>query len=698
MDFKLVSEYSPTGDQPQAIEKLVKGIRANERNQTLLGVTGSGKTFTVANVIAATQKPTLIISHNKTLAAQLYGEFKSFFPENAVEYFVSYYDYYQPEAYLPSTDTYIEKDASINDEIDKLRHSATASILTRRDCIIVASVSCIYGIGSPETYQNMHLSLEEGQNLHMDQLLSKLVEIQYIRNDMDLYRGTFRVKGDAIDIFPSAADTVIRVQYDGNTIEKITEIDGFSAEVKKRMKNAVIFPAAHWVTPPDQLKAAVKNIEAELEVRLAELKKLNKLVEAQRLEQRTRFDMEMMLEVGTCKGIENYSRHLDGRKPGEPPFTLVDYLPKDGLIVVDESHITLPQIRGMHEGDRARKTNLVEYGFRLPSAIDNRPLKFPEFEKRIPQILYVSATPADYELKASGKPIEQIIRPTGLMDPEVSIKKATGQIDDLIGEIKTVVDKGERVLATTLTKKMAEELTDYLKDIGVRAKYLHSDIETLERIKILQSLRAGDFDVLVGINLLREGLDLPEVSLVAILDADKEGFLRSETSLVQTIGRAARNVAGRVILYADKMTGSINRAVSETNRRREVQRAYNTKHGITPATIKKQIREILNSVYEQDYFTVPIAAEKGGEYLTADEIPKLLSELEAEMQGYAKKLQFEKAAAVRDRIRHFKSQIGKMNESGFIPSTLIKDEPLSYAEKKSRARRIGAVKAKRYKR
>ena len=698
MDFKLVSEYSPTGDQPQAIEKLVKGIRANERNQTLLGVTGSGKTFTVANVIAATQKPTLIISHNKTLAAQLYGEFKSFFPENAVEYFVSYYDYYQPEAYLPSTDTYIEKDASINDEIDKLRHSATASILTRRDCIIVASVSCIYGIGSPETYQNMHLSLEEGQNLHMDQLLSKLVEIQYIRNDMDLYRGTFRVKGDAIDIFPSAADTVIRVQYDGNTIEKITEIDGFSAEVKKRMKNAVIFPAAHWVTPPDQLKAAVKNIEAELDIRLAELKKLNKLVEAQRLEQRTRFDMEMMLEVGTCKGIENYSRHLDGRKPGEPPFTLVDYLPKDGLIVVDESHITLPQIRGMHEGDRARKTNLVEYGFRLPSAIDNRPLKFPEFEKRIPQILYVSATPADYELKASGKPIEQIIRPTGLMDPEVCIKKATGQIDDLIGEIKTVVDKGERVLATTLTKKMAEELTDYLKDIGIRAKYLHSDIETLERIKILQSLRAGDFDVLVGINLLREGLDLPEVSLVAILDADKEGFLRSETSLVQTIGRAARNVAGRVILYADKMTGSIKRAVSETNRRREVQRTYNIKHGITPATIKKQIREIMNSVYEQDYFTVPIAAEKGGEYLTADEIPKLLSELEAEMQGYARKLQFEKAAAVRDRIKHFKSQIGKMNESGFIPSTLIKDEPLSYAEKKSRARRIGAVKAKRYKR
>ena len=698
MDFKLVSEYSPTGDQPQAIEKLVKGIRANEKNQTLLGVTGSGKTFTVANVIAATQKPTLIISHNKTLAAQLYGEFKSFFPENAVEYFVSYYDYYQPEAYLPSTDTYIEKDASINDEIDKLRHSATASILTRRDCIIVASVSCIYGIGSPETYQNMHLALEEGQNLHMDQLLSKLVEIQYTRNDMDLYRGTFRVKGDTVDIFPSAADTVIRLQYDGNTIEKITEIDGFSAEVKKRMKNAIIFPAAHWVTPPDQLKGAVKNIEAELDIRLAELKKLNKLVEAQRLEQRTRFDMEMMLEVGTCKGIENYSRHLDGRKPGEPPFTLVDYLPKDGLIVVDESHITLPQIRGMHEGDRARKTNLVEYGFRLPSAIDNRPLKFPEFEKRIPQILYVSATPADYELKASGKPIEQIIRPTGLMDPEVSIKKATGQIDDLIGEIKTVVDRGERVLATTLTKKMAEELTDYLKDIGVRAKYLHSDIETLERIKILQSLRAGDFDVLVGINLLREGLDLPEVSLVAILDADKEGFLRSETSLVQTIGRAARNVAGRVILYADKMTGSIKRAVSETNRRREVQRAYNIKHGITPATIKKQIREIMNSVYEQDYFTVPLAAEKSGDYLTADEIPKLLSELETEMQGYAKKLQFEKAAAVRDRIKHFKSQIGKMNESGFIPSKLLKDEPLSYAEKKNKSRRLGAIKAKRYKR
>ncbi|MEI7905372.1 MAG: excinuclease ABC subunit UvrB, partial [Candidatus Firestonebacteria bacterium] len=665
MEFKLVSEYKPAGDQPQAIEKLVKGIRTGGKHQTLLGVTGSGKTFTVANVIAQVKKPTLVISHNKTLAAQLYGEFKSFFPENAVEYFVSYYDYYQPEAYIPSTDTYIEKDASINDEIDRLRHSATASILTRRDCIIVASVSCIYGIGSPETYRDMNIVITVGQALNMDVLLKGLVGIQYMRNDADLYRGTFRVKGDTVDVFPAASDTVIRIQFDGDIIEKILEIDGFNAEIKNRLNSVMIFPAAHWVTPPDQLKTAVTNIGIELEARLIELKKANKLVEAQRLEQKTRFDIEMMTEIGTCKGIENYSRHLDGRKPGEPPFTLIDYLPKDGLIVIDESHITVSQVRGMHAGDKARKTTLVDYGFRLPSAMDNRPLQFEEFEKRIPQVMYISATPQEYELKKSGAagPIEQVIRPTGLLDPEIIMRKATGQVDDLLAEIKTVTEKGERVLVTTLTKKMSEDLSEYLKDIGVRAKYLHSDIETLERIRILQDLRTGEFDVLVGINLLREGLDLPEVSLVAILDADKEGFLRSATSLIQTIGRAARNVGGRVILYADKMTKSINWAVSETNRRRAIQLAYNKAHNITPATIKKQIREILGSVYEQDYFTVPLAAEKKEDYITADEIPRLISSLEAEMLGWAKKLQFEKAAAVRDKIRRLKSSITKMNES-----------------------------------
>jgi len=693
--FKLVSEYTPKGDQPEAIKSLIAGLEAKKKHQTLLGVTGSGKTFTVANVIEKLNKPAIIISHNKTLAAQLYGEFKSFFPENAVEYFVSYYDYYQPEAYIAQTDTYIEKDSSINDEIDKLRHSATSSLLTRRDTIVVASVSCIYGIGSPDTYNKMQVVLRKGAEFNMDALIRKLVEIQYMRNDTDFYRGTFRLRGDILDIFPSASDTAVRVEFYGNAIEKLSEIDAFSGSVLKRTETAVIFPAAHWVTPPEELKKAAKNIEAELETRIKFYKDAGKLLEMQRIEQRTRHDIEMLLEIGTCKGIENYSRHLDGRKPGEPPYTLVDYLPEDGLIVVDESHITLPQVRGMFEGDKARKTNLVDYGFRLPSALDNRPLYYKEFDARIPQIIYVSATPSDFEVKESGgKVIEQVIRPTGLMDPEVTVKPATGQVDDLIGEIKKVVEKGGRVLATTLTKKSSEDLSEYLKDINIRAKYLHSDIETIERVKILQGLRRGDFDVLIGINLLREGLDLPEVMLVAILDADKEGFLRSKTSLVQTIGRAARNVEGRVIMYADKMTKSLKFAIEETNRRRAIQAEYNKKHGITPATIKKEIRNILESIYEADYYTVPIAAEGEGKYVSSEEMPKIISELEKEMHAYAARMEFEKAAALRDKVKRLKSGINKMKESGFMVLSI--DDELSPVERKNKQRRRGSQKAKRY--
>jgi excinuclease ABC subunit B len=689
MDFKLVSEYKPKGDQQQAINKLVKGIEKNTKHQTLLGVTGSGKTFTIANVIAETNKPTLVISHNKTLAAQLYGEFKAFFPENAVEYFVSYYDYYQPEAYIPQTDTYIEKDASINDEIDKLRHSATSSLLTRRDVIIVASVSCIYGIGSPTTYKKMNIFLEKNSIINMDELLRKLVEIQYTRNDTNFYRGTFRVKGDTIDIFPSSSDNAIRIELFGDRIEKISEIDPFTCETIKNLNQAVIFPAQHWVTPQDELKRAIESIEEELEVRLKELKSANKLVEAQRLEQRTRFDIEMLSEIGYCKGIENYSRHLDGRKPGEPPYTLLDYLPKDGLIIIDESHMTIPQIRGMYAGDKSRKTTLIEYGFRLPSALDNRPLHFEEFEERIPQIIYVSATPDEFEIKKSNKKVvEQIIRPTGLIDPEVIVKKAKGEVDDLISEIKKTISQNERVLVTTLTKKMAEDLTNYLKEIGIKARYLHSDIETLERIKILQDLRAGKFDVLVGINLLREGLDLPEVSLVAIMDADKEGFLRSETSLIQTIGRAARNVNGRVIMYADKITKSIRKAINETNRRRNIQMEYNKKNNITPETIKKSMRDILTSIYEADYYTVPLVEELEEKYISIDEIPKVISELEIEMKKYAEKLEFEKAAGIRDRIRELKSQISKMTKSGFIP--------ISNIERKHKQRRLAHQRTKRF--
>ncbi len=695
--FKLVSEYTPKGDQPQAIKELVQGLQNDKKHQTLLGVTGSGKTFTVANVIEKVNKPAIIISHNKTLAAQLYGEFKSFFPENAVEYFVSYYDYYQPEAYIAQTDTYIEKDSSINDEIDKLRHSATSALLTRRDVIVVASVSCIYGIGSPDTYNKMQAVLNKGRNFGMDTLLKKLVEIQYLRNDTDFYRGRFRLRGDTLDIFPSASDTAIRVEFDGDTIEKITEIEAFSGKALRQMETAVIFPAAHWVTPPEELKKAALTIEAELEERLKFYKDAGKILEMQRLEQRTRHDIEMLLEIGTCKGVENYSRHLDGRKPGEPPFTLIDYLPKDGLLVVDESHITLPQVRGMFEGDKARKTTLVDYGFRLPSALDNRPLYFKEFEARTPQMIYVSATPADFEVKESGgKVIEQVIRPTGLMDPEVIMKPAAGQVDDLIGEIRKVVEKKGRVLVTTLTKKSSEDLSEYLKDIDIRAKYLHSDIETIERVKILQGLRIGDFDVLIGINLLREGLDLPEVALVAILDADKEGFLRSKTSLVQTIGRAARNVEGRVIMYADKMTKSLKFAIDETNRRRAIQGEYNRKNGITPETIKKQIRNILESIYEADYYTVPVAAEGDGKYVSSDEMPKLISDMEEEMHAYAIKMQFEKAAAVRDKIKMLKSQINKMKEGGFIALSI--DDGLSTVQRKNRQRRIGSQKAKRFKR
>ncbi|OGF44448.1 MAG: excinuclease ABC subunit B [Candidatus Firestonebacteria bacterium RIFOXYC2_FULL_39_67] len=694
-NFKLVSEYTPKGDQPEAIRGLISGLERGKKHQTLLGVTGSGKTFTVANVIEKVNKPTIIISHNKTLAAQLYGEFKSFFPENAVEYFVSYYDYYQPEAYIAQTDTYIEKDSSINDEIDKLRHSATSALLTRRDTIVVASVSCIYGIGSPDTYSKMQVVLKKGMEFNMDTLIKKLVEIQYMRNDTDFYRGTFRLRGDILDIFPSASDTAIRVEFNGNTIEKLSEIDAFSGSTLKRTETAVIFPAAHWVTPPEELKRAAKAIEEELEIRLKFYKDAGKILEMQRIEQRTRHDIEMILEIGTCKGIENYSRHLDGRKQGEPPYTLIDYLPADGLIIADESHITLPQVRGMFEGDKARKTNLVDYGFRLPSALDNRPLYFKEFDARIPQIIYVSATPADFEIKESeGKVIEQVIRPTGLMDPEVTIKPATGQVDDLIAEIKKVVEKGGRVLVTTLTKKSSEDLSEYLKDINIRAKYLHSDIETIERVKILQGLRRGEFDVLIGINLLREGLDLPEVMMVAILDADKEGFLRSKTSLVQTIGRAARNVEGRVIMYADKMTKSIKFAIDETNRRRAIQAEYNKKHGITPATIKKEIRNILESIYEADYYTVPIAAEGEGKYVSSDEFPKLISDMEKEMHAYASKMEFEKAAAIRDKVRMLKSHINKMKEGGFIALSI--DDGISSIERKHKQRRIGMQKAKRY--
>jgi len=649
-DFKIVSEFKPKGDQPQAIQKLVEGVKQGLPHQALLGVTGSGKTFTMANVIEQVQKPTLVIAPNKTLAAQLFQEFRGLFPENAAEYFVSYYDYYQPEAYVPGTDTYIEKDASINDLIDKMRHSATHSVLTRRDAVVVASVSCIYGLGSPETYQGMIVLVEDQKEVSRDEVLARLVEIQYQRNDYDFHRGTFRVRGDVLEIFPAYEENrAIRVEFFGDLVESIAEIDPLRGKILRKLRHVTIFPGSHHVTPQDRLRTAIQSIQQELAERLKDLHSQRKLLEAQRLEQRTYFDIEMLQEMGYCTGIENYSRHLDGRRPGEPPYTLLDYFPKDALIFIDESHITVPQLNGMYWGDRTRKETLVEYGFRLPSALDNRPFSFEEFEARVPQVIYVSATPADYERKkAKGRIVEQIIRPTGLIDPEVVVKPARYQVDDLLGEIQSRVARGERVLVTTLTKRMAEDLTSYYANLGLKVKYLHSDVQTLERTEIIRDLRLGKFDVLIGINLLREGLDLPEVSLVAILDADKEGFLRSATSLIQTFGRAARNIAGRVVLYADFVTGSMKKALEETNRRRKIQEAYNRKNGITPETVKKAIPDILTSIYEADYVTVPAVAE---EYVSIFDLPKKVSRLKKEMREAAARLDFEKAAEIRDRIK-----------------------------------------------
>lgn len=655
--FKIISDYKLQGDQPQAVEQLARGILHGEKHQTLLGVTGSGKTFTMANVIQQVQKPTLIISHNKTLAAQLHGEFKEFFPENAVEYFVSYYDYYQPEAYVPTTDTYIEKDSQINDEIEKLRHSATAALSERQDVIIVASVSCIYGLGSPVDYENQVLSLRPGMEKNRHEMLRKLVDIQYNRNDMGFDRGSFRVRGDVVDIFPAGAENAVRVELFGDEIETIKEINPITGEILGLRNHISIFPASHYVTSKENLMRATQSIEVELEERIRWFQDRGKLIEAQRIEQRTRYDLEMLREVGVCKGIENYSRHIAGLAPGSRPYTLIDYFPKDFLIIIDESHVMLPQLRGMYAGDRSRKSSLVEYGFRLPSALDNRPLNFQEFDSLINQIVYVSATPNEYERQQSGGVVaQQLIRPTGLIDPEIEIRKTEGQIDDLIGEINKVTAKGERILVTTMTKKMSESLTDYLKNVGIKVRYLHSEVETLERMEIIRDLRLGAFDVLVGINLLREGLDLPEVSLVAILDADKQGFLRTETSLVQTIGRAARNAHGRVIMYADGISDAMGKAIRETDRRRAVQLAYNKEHGITPRTIEKSVRAVIEATKaaeESDlYFESRTASE-----LTQKELIDYVKKLEKEMRDAAAGLQFERAAQLRDRIFELKLKL-----------------------------------------
>lgn len=653
MEFKLHSEYQPTGDQPQAIEALVKGFQEGNQFQTLLGVTGSGKTFTMANVIQRIQKPTLIIAHNKTLAAQLYSEFKEYFPENAVEYFVSYYDYYQPEAYVPSTDTYIEKDSSINDEIDKLRHSATAALSEREDVIIVASVSCIYGLGSPIDYKEMVISLRPGMVRDRDEIIHKLIDIQYDRNDMDFKRGTFRVRGDVLEVFPAYSDSVAyRIEFFGDEVDRITEIDTLTGEIKAQLGHIAIFPASHYVVPKEKMMEATENILAELKEQVAFFKSEDKLLEAQRISERTNFDVEMMRETGFCSGIENYSRHLTGGLPGEPPCTLIDYFPEDFLIIVDESHITLPQIRGMYAGDRSRKSTLVDYGFRLPSALDNRPLNFSEFEEKINQMMFVSATPSVYERDHELMRVEQIIRPTGLLDPEVTVRPVEGQIDDLISEVNKEVANHHKVLITTLTKRMAEDLTDYMREVGIRVKYLHSDIDTLERAQIIRDMRLDVFDVLVGINLLREGLDIPEITLVAILDADKEGFLRSETSLIQTIGRAARNSEGHVIMYADKMTDSMRVAIGETNRRRQIQQAYNDEHGITPTTIKKAVRDLIaisKAVADHDE-----KFKKDPESMDEKELNKLVKELEKKMRQAAVELNFEEAARLRDRMIEIK--------------------------------------------
>ncbi|MBE0426128.1 MAG: excinuclease ABC subunit UvrB [Nitrospirae bacterium] len=658
--FKLTTSFTPKGDQPKATRELSEGIEKGLKHQVLLGVTGSGKTFTIANVIANVNKPTLVIAHNKTLAAQLYGEFKELFPENAVEFFVSYYDYYQPEAYIPTTDTYIEKDALINDDIDRMRHAATRAVLERRDTIVVASVSCIYGIGSPQDYMDMHLVIEEGMHTQRDEILRRFIEMLYIRSDADFKRGTFRVRGDIVEVYPSfSLDKGIRIEFFGDDIDMLLEFDPLTGDRIRRLDRIAIFPNSHWITPRERLEPAFKNIGEEMEERIKYFLKEGKTLEANRIEQRTRFDLEMLREFGYCHGIENYSRHLTGRAPGEPSYTLIDYFSEDYLIVIDESHATIPQIGGMYEGDRSRKQTLVDYGFRLPSALDNRPLTFREFEHRVNKAIYVSATPGPYEIeKSKGRVVEQIIRPTGLIDPEMIVRPVSGQVDELLNEIRKRAEKGERILVTTLTKKMAEDLTDYYTDLGIRARYLHSDINTLERVEILRDLRLGNFDVLIGVNLLREGLDLPEVSLVAILDADKEGFLRSERSLIQTSGRAARNINGQVILYADNITGSMKRALDETKRRRNIQKNYNRKMGITPETVRTNIKDILGSIYEADYWTVPAVAEEKAEYGHAEETIK---RLESEMKKAAKLLEFERAAKIRNRIKEIK---GRMIEVG----------------------------------
>jgi excinuclease ABC subunit B len=655
MNFNLTSEYTPRGDQPSAIDALTKGVKAGVSDQVLLGVTGSGKTFSLANVIAATDRPTLLIAHNKTLAAQLYQEFKGFFPDNAVEYFVSYYDYYQPEAYLPQSDTFIEKDSSINEVIDRLRHSATRSLLTRRDTVVVASVSCIFGLGSPEIYRDMLVTFKTGQKIGRREILARLVDMRYERNDIDFSRGTFRVRGEVVDLFPAYEQTALRFEMFDDQIERITGLDPLTMRSTGEMEEISIFPASHYVVTDEIMKVAVERIESELEERVAWFKKTGRLIEAQRIAERTAFDIEMMQVVGYCKGIENYSRHLTGRAPGDPPPTLLDYLPDDALIVIDESHQTVPQVRAMYNGDRSRKESLIEFGFRLPSAFDNRPMTFPEFEKVPLQRIYVSATPGPYELtRTGGEVIEQLIRPTGLIDPEVIVRPATHQVDDLVKEIREVVAAGHRVMVTTLTKRMAEDLTDYLEELKVRVRYLHSDIETLERVQIIRDLRLGVFDVLVGINLLREGLDLPEVALVAIMDADREGFLRSETALIQTMGRTARNVEGRAILYADVMTRSINKAIAETDRRRKLQSQYNEKHGLTPESIKSRIHDILSSMEEADYTTVDDTLD-----IEPAELESTVANLEKEMMEAASDLEFERAAEIRDRIQELRErQIG----------------------------------------
>lgn len=660
--FKLHSEYKPTGDQPQAIEALVKGFQEGNQCQTLLGVTGSGKTFTMANVIARLNKPTLVIAHNKTLAAQLYGEFKEMFPDNAVEYFVSYYDYYQPEAYVPSSDTYIAKDSSINDEIDKLRLSATMALTERRDVIIVASVSCIYGLGSPMDYQNMVISLRPGMIKERDELMAKLVEIQYDRNDMDFHRGTFRVRGDVVEVIPAyESETAIRIEFFGDEIDRITEIDILTGEIKDELKHVAIFPASHYVVDRENINRAVQDIDVELENRVKEFKRQDKLLEAQRIAERTNFDIEMLKETGFCSGIENYSRHLSGLKPGQPPYTLIDYFPDDFIMMIDESHKTVPQIGGMYNGDQSRKSTLVDYGFRLPSAKDNRPLNFEEFESKINQVLFVSATPGTYEEEHELLRAEQVIRPTGLLDPEVEVRPVEGQIDDLLGEIKKEIEKKNKILVTTLTKRMAEDLTDYMREVGIRVKYLHSDVDTLERTEIIRDMRLDVFDVLVGINLLREGLDIPEITLVAILDADKEGFLRSETSLIQTIGRAARNAEGHVIMYADTITDSMRMAIEETKRRRQIQMRYNEEHGITPQTIKKAVRDLISISQKVD--RAQLKLEKDPESMSRKELEKLISDVTKKMKKAAAELNFEAAAELRDKLMELKQSLQDLEGS-----------------------------------